>query len=59
MGKTDTQTAIFKKIQEATEAIPKEGRSITSYGDTLVQLALAYRYASGGSQPGGGCNCSK
>lgn len=54
-SKTETQDRLFEAIKTVTKAI--EGMSEYAGPQTQAQalrdLALAYRYAAGGQQPGG------
>ncbi len=49
---TNTQQALYAQIEEiATNAVPKLGNAIVQ-AQALRDLALAYRFAAGGPQPG-------
>lgn len=52
MAKIDTQNVLFDVIAKAVTELDTSGVHISSKADALRDLALAYRYASGGQQPG-------
>lgn len=50
--KTDAQDALFDAITKTTEEALGAHASVTARASALRDLALAYRYAAGGQQPG-------
>lgn len=58
---TDAKLATQKALFEAISAAVPEAQKTTvgSQAGLLLQLSLAYRYAAGGAQPGGGLDNAK
>ena len=52
-AKDEAQNALFEQIRVQTEAVGKSSVPAASKATALRNLALAYRYAAGGQQPGG------
>lgn len=50
---SDAITALFAAITKSTNALAASGVHETNKASALRDLALAYRYAAGGQQPGG------
>jgi hypothetical protein len=52
-GKTEAQEALFAAITKATAQVARDyPNSSGNQATALESLALAYRYAAGGAQPG-------
>ncbi|KSU52881.1 hypothetical protein [Microbacterium enclense] len=52
MGQRETQAALFAAIEEHTKTVLSSSLNSAPKAAALADLALAYRYASGGPQPG-------
>ena len=50
-AQTKTQKAIFEEIQQQVHALTSVTGQVAVKAAALRDLALAYRYAAGGSQP--------
>ena len=51
-AKAEAQLALFGKIKEQAETVASANMNVSSRSASLRDLALAYRYAAGGQQPG-------
>ncbi|WP_210651330.1 hypothetical protein [Nocardioides sp. SYSU D00065] len=52
--KTETQEKLFSKIAEVADSVDQYSSHPDAQARMLVNLALAYRHAAGGAQPGNG-----
>lgn len=53
MSRSSTQEALFAAIEKViSDELPDYAGNATTQAEILANLALAYRYASGGPQPG-------